>query len=45
VKVFVPVLSIFLVICSILELESAISTVIAAFLSSNLSFSMEFVTF
>ena len=35
-----PVLSISLAICSILELEAAISTVLAAFLSSNLSFSM-----
>ena len=32
-------------ICSILELKAAGSTVFAAFLSSNLSFSMEFATF
>ena len=36
------VLSIFLIICSILQLEAAMSTIFAAFLSSNLSVSMEF---
>ena len=34
-----------LAICGILELEGAISTVFAAFLSSNISCSMEFATF
>ena len=40
-----PILTIFLAICSILELEDAISVVFAAFLSSKLSFSMEFAIF
>ena len=44
-KFFFPVLSIFLAICSILNMEAAISTVFSAFLSSNLSFYMEFATF
>ena len=35
-----PVLSVFLAICSFFEILSAISTVFAAFWSSNLSFSM-----
>jgi hypothetical protein len=33
-----PILTIFLAICSILELEAAMSTAFAAFLSQNLSF-------
>jgi len=33
-----PILTIFLAICSILELEAAMSTALAAFLSQNLSF-------
>ena len=33
-----PILTIFLAICSILELEDAMSTAFAAFLSQNLSF-------
>ena len=39
-----PVLTIFHAICSILELETAISTVCATVLSSNLSFSIVFST-
>ena len=39
---FSPVL---LAVCSILELEAAVSAVFAAFLNSNLWFSMEFATF
>ena len=38
-------LSVFLAICSILELEAAISTVFATFWSWNLSFSTEFAAF
>ena len=39
------VLSIFLAICSILNLEAAISTVLAAFWTSNLSLSIVFASF
>ena len=38
-------LAVFLAICSILELEAAISTVFATFWSWNLSFSIGFTTF
>ena len=41
-SVFLPIL---LAVCSILELEAAVSAVFAAFLNSNLWFSMEFATF